>query len=340
MPKQDDFLEQRIRWENPFPTIVIPNPSEKSYIVFTDGTAFNGTHWDLCIAAGGYAVFDFLQYCLLTSKAEIVPGCDHSSFHGESWAIVLVLQNYYKCRIYSDCGAVVAILEKLMEIRPPSLPWWLNKHADIWNLILQHVLKRPVGSIHITKVRAHQKWEVMDDGEAKWYGYANAHVDGVVKKHIQTKYKNQLKIAATLATKRDKAKIALHDFHVYLSEVADRVFQKKNETHRSGINQGPKDESTTDFRQEIAQGPLIIIHSIDITTEDIEACPYTPVFAQRMFDWFRKLEWPDESMAGHDSRPCSLLELYADFVLSTLTLAPAQLIPKSQRRPGFKRSQS
>ena len=75
---------------------------------------------------------------------------------------------------------------------------------------------------------------------------------------------------------------------------------------------------------------------VSLTPEDIESCPYTPVFAQRMLDWFQKLEWPDESMAGHDSRPCSLLELYADFVLSTQTLAPAQRIPKAKCRPGFK----
>jgi len=122
--------------------------------------------------------------------------------------------------------------------------------------------------------------------------------------------------------------VALHHFHVYLAEVADLVLQKRRQNRIQTANQNSDSPSLEDFSDELVKGPLKI-HHITSTPEDMESRPYTPVFAQRVLDWFQELEWPDENMAGHDSRPCPLLELYTDFALSTQTLAPAQLIPKA-----------
>ena len=137
-------------------------------------------------------------------------------------------------------------------------------------------------------------------------------------------------MATACANNRHQNCVSLHQFHVYLAEVADLVLQKRRRNRIQTVTQNSESSNRENFSDELVKGPLKIYH-ITLTPEDIESCPYTQVFAQRMLDLFQKLEWPDENMAGHDSRPCSLLELYADFVLSTQTLAPAQLVPKSKR---------
>lgn len=85
-------------------------------------------------------------------------------------------------------------------------------------------------------------------------------------------------------------------------------------------------ERSVEYLQEI----LLLIteplmhYSVHMHPDGIATCPYTSVFAERLVAWFNKLKWPDVERANHDKRPCTLLELYADFVLSTHTLAPAQ----------------
>lgn len=88
---------------------------------------------------------------------------------------------------------------------------------------------------------------------------------------------------------------ALHDFHVYLAEVADLVLQKRKQDRIQNDNQNSNRDNSEDFSDEIVKGPLKF-HLVSLSPEDIESCPYTPVFAQRMLDWFQKLEWPDESI--------------------------------------------
>ena len=57
LPAQRDFLQQRIQWMTQFLQLHIPSEDHTAQYIFTDGTAFNGEQWDLCIAAGGFCVF-------------------------------------------------------------------------------------------------------------------------------------------------------------------------------------------------------------------------------------------------------------------------------------------
>ena len=103
-------------------------------------------------------------------------------------------QNHYRCNIYCDCGAVVSIMSKLLDLRPLCLRWWLNKHADIWNLILRHIHSRPKGCFNIHKLCAHQR---MEDCVEKWLGNANAHVGSLVRKYVRINYQQQVGSAAS-----------------------------------------------------------------------------------------------------------------------------------------------
>jgi len=113
---------------------------------------------------------------------------------------------------------------------------------------------------------------------------------------VRSKYKSQqLDMATTCAENRHRNCAALHDFHVYLAEVADLVLQKRKQDRIQNDNQNSNRDNSEDFSDEIVKGPLKF-HLVSLSPEDIESCPYTPVFAQRMLDWFQKLEWPDESI--------------------------------------------
>ena len=151
----------------------------------------------------------------------------------------------------------------------------------------------------------------------------------------KTKYASQLAISTQILQERKANFEALHDFHMYIAESANRVFQKRSESWKQGICRKVHGVSTEDFYDELVKEPLVSF-CVQMQPEILDACPCTSVFAEKFITWFNKLKWPDVQKTNHDTRRCSLLELYADFVLSANTLAPAQLIPKSQRPPGFK----
>ena len=221
-------------------------------------------------------------------------------------------------------------------MRPKNLPKGLDKHSDLWDQILQRIHGRNNYAIEIFKVKAvkaHQNWRPIENPKQQWIGCANECVDIAVKAHVKTKYASQLAISTQILQERKANFEALHDFHMYIAESANRVFQKRSESWKQGICGKVHGVSTEDFYDELVKEPLISF-CVQMQPEILDACPCTSVFAEKLITWFNKLKWPDVQKTNHDTRRCSLLELYADFVLSANTLAPAQLIPKWQNKLG------
>ena len=78
-----------------------------------------------------------------------------------------------------------------------------------------------------------------------------------VKKHIRSKYKSQqLDMATTCAENRHRNCAALHDFRVYLAEVADLVLQKRKQDRIQNDNQNINRNDSEDFSDEIVKDPL------------------------------------------------------------------------------------
>ena len=102
------FLLKRMRANNgPIP-FVVPEPQPSVVAIFTDGPARNSESWELAFCAGAGVVFTNTQsYIKVDTFGEPLPGHDHSSFRGESFAILLTLNRYWSPCIYTDCQAVV-----------------------------------------------------------------------------------------------------------------------------------------------------------------------------------------------------------------------------------------
>ena len=89
---------------------------------------------------------------------------------------------------------------------------------------------------------------------------------------------------------------------------------------------------TDDFSDLIPTG-LCETWDCALTDEQIQLCPYSPKFARAVLEWFNQLHWPCGTPSGD---PISLIELYADFVLTTGFSAPVQIVDKSKRSKGHK----
>lgn len=233
LPAQRDFLQQRIQWMTQFPQFHIPSEDHTAEYIFTDGTAFNGEQWDLCIAAGGFCVFQENSLNPTETVTDLVPGYDHSSFRAESWAVLMVLQKYHAAKIMCECSAVLKLFQKLWVMRPKNLPKGLDKHCDLWDQILQHIHGRNNYAIEIFKVKAHQNWRSIENPKQQWIGCANECVDIALKAHVKTKYASQLAISTQILQEIKANFEALHDFQIFTCTLQNQqIVFFKNEVSR------------------------------------------------------------------------------------------------------------
>lgn len=101
----------------------------------------------------------------------IVPGMDHSSFRGESFAVLIALQSKKAIHLYVDCAAVVNLLQQIIECHSSGgqLPAFAS--PDIWNDIVWHIFNRRPGEVMVTKIEAHQNWKALSDGQKRLEGF-------------------------------------------------------------------------------------------------------------------------------------------------------------------------
>ena len=287
----------------------LPNDGPLSHI-FTDGTAFFNDSWLHCLSGGAAIEVNWETSDWKLLDRSIVPGTDHTSFRGESLAVLLALQKKRVLHLYVDCAAVVELLLQIIGCHGccKLLPAFAS--PDIWNDIAWHIFNRQLDDVKVTKIEAHQEWKKLPAGRKRQEGVFSDAVDFQAKQSILYDQK-KLYIKAERALKRDKSnKEHLIQYHDFLCAANDRCFEHKP-PKAEGVQSKPLFSDVLQCIQPFFQNEAI--------TESMpNNFTFGAVFYERFRTWWNSLVW------GHGP-PTSLLELYIDFALSTKTQVPVKV---------------
>ena len=294
--------------------------------LFLDGTAFfnNTGYW----AIAGAAVVkvtpgSFDAICL---EKRLVPDVQQSSFHGELAAVAVALNRAWKCTLYSDCQAVVTLIQQLIDAinLGYNIP---DVEHSIWRTIKQQMCDRPKNSVNIIKVKAHQDWKKLPEGVEKWKAYANDYADRSAKQVVTKDNKQYYKWLTQKVTEHNHNVEIHREFLTYVCEVG-QVFAKlqasKNKTKC-------QNDSNFDLHHAcLCRNTIGVQRNIQIPRNLYLAFPWGPAFLYRVVRWAMGLRW----CKGRCScvKDISMLELFFDFATTTGSLSPVCLTPKNKRK--------
>eukprot|EP00435_Cladocopium_sp_Y103_P007976 s1192_g2.t1 len=210
--------------------------SEEVATVFTDGSAVGQNLVGLTFAAAAYV--HCKDYRIISTCAEAMPGCDHSSYRGEVWAVIMALRDFCFVHVFTDCAAVVAnSIAILSAIRAGTQPTF-SDHDDLWDIVWQLLEGRPVGSLQITKVKAHQDIQSIVEPYERWLAFMNDKADRLAKRCLQSTFPGLVKEIQDACNQRDVDIRMLREFHVMWGEINDAAIlaikQKENPNATSG----------------------------------------------------------------------------------------------------------
>ena len=271
-------------------------PHNREGDVFTDGTCYNSTSWEHAIA--GAAVIEVTgDYQWRLVCRSLLPTPDHSSYRGETFAIILALQNFWKVHIHSDCAAVVDEVQRLLQLHACGESLFARSHHDLWNVVAWHIQQRRPDDIQISKVKAHVDWHSLEPGRDRLSAFYNAMVDLEAKKSVAADHFDLWQRLDGLMSQR-KDKIAmLVKYHDFIWDVHQRSFNVQPRSQPREIQ--PSFAELWTFQ---GSGSRICAPSMT----DLDACPFGKKFAMRVLAWWNQLVWfPDPAV--------SVLELYIDY---------------------------
>ena len=294
--------------------------------LFLDGTAFfnNTGYW--AIAGASVAQAAFGSYKVVCLDRALVPDVQQSSFHGELTAVALALNKAWTCKLYSDCQAVVDLVQRLLDAYDNNCPPPEVEHS-IWRTIVKQVFDRPPNCIQIEKVKAHQNWKILPEGEERWKAYVNSFADKYAKQvitHDNAEYYAWLGKQVKTFTENAKTHEAFLNYACEVGRVFTNIQGKKDNTKcQNGSN--------FDLHHHcITRTNLGVERKIQIPRQQFLAFPWGPTFLFRIVYWARKLQWC--------KGPCkctndiSMLELFFDYANTTGSLSPICLTPKAKRK--------
>ena len=116
-----------------------------------------------------------------TVFAGFLPGCDHTPYRGEIYAIWVALSCFVRPCICIDCSAAKMRLDELIlchvaKVNPPRCDHW-----DIWGRIWSILISRPVNSVSTRKVKAHADWKSITDPNMRRDAWFNDLADKAAK---------------------------------------------------------------------------------------------------------------------------------------------------------------
>ena len=285
---------------------IIPSDGPRSH-VFTDGTAFHNDSWTHCLAGGAAIEIDWETSDWHLLGRSIVPGIDHTSFRGESFAILLALQAKKVITLYVDCAAVVDCIQTIIHCQNMREPLPTFSSPDIWNDIAWHLSHRNFGEVCVVKIEAHQNWKAMTPGTQRLKGFFSDAVDGQAKDAIRIDQKRLFHKISQIVVRDRINKDNLFLYHDFLCAANDCCFE-----HKQKCAEIPSSKPSF-LEVLICIQPFFQVEPVhDVTPLDF---PYGEVFYQRFRNWWNGLVW------GHGP-PTSLLELYIDFSLFTVSQVP------------------
>ena len=219
-----------------WPALSVP-PQASPCTVFSDGSAFLQDTPQFTISSGAAIAVD--GDCCSVLEASLVPGADHSSYRGEAWAILLALESVWAPQFFTDCSAVVDLLQSFLMARCLGTHIVPCKHWDIWQCIRVHILQRPPNLIHITKVDSHVDWQTSSSAFVRWAGRWNDVVDRVAKQVILHDHKSVLNKLTKLAGDVEHQAQRLHDFHRFWVTATTKAMAKSDNQHNSTTQTTP-----------------------------------------------------------------------------------------------------
>eukprot|EP00438_Fugacium_kawagutii_P029601 Skav235415 [mRNA] locus=scaffold924:108827:114000:- [translate_table: standard] len=296
----------------PFPKVVRPIPGDHDSIhhVFTDGSASFTDCFSTTVCAGAWLCAD--GYTITAQGGSVLPGNDHSAYRGEVWAVVLVLQQYHRVIIYTDCAAVLTVCQHLLSARVTgSLPRF-GEHEDLWSLVWEMILTREPGCIQLCKVKAHQDLTSVHDPHLHWMAYMNARVDTLAKDLVKQYCTGNIRALQQHNKALQYNRKMLHQFfdmwNCMNHEAMEVVKQRA----------APRTGAMPVFSVDVDLQNLSDLQC-NVSDADIRSCLYGSTFIQRVIAYFNGLQWDFSKPA------VSLLELYADFSIFTGSLTPVLL---------------
>lgn len=182
-PPLPDVSRFRIQIDSMDWPFVIPVQDGKTHHIFTDGTAFFSNFPTLCLAAGAFIEFELHSTVPICIRRAIAPGIEHNSFIGEMYAILMTLNAYHDVRIFTDCQAVVDLINDAVEGIPQGR-CLCHQHQGLWDCIVAHIKSRPSNSIKISKTKAHSDVKLLSDPQLIWEAKCNSLVDWQAKQAI------------------------------------------------------------------------------------------------------------------------------------------------------------
>lgn len=156
-PYDDEWIRSKALLGDHQVPFVIPECDDKSWHVFTDGSAEFQQQWEYAIAGSAVVILDAFMSnncskCLQTP----LKGPNQNSYRAEVQAILICLNEVWLPCIYSDCMAAVTIFQRMIHQASRGCAQFYCEDWDLWSKIWQHITTRPVGSLRIFHVEAHR----------------------------------------------------------------------------------------------------------------------------------------------------------------------------------------
>ncbi|CAK9111723.1 unnamed protein product [Durusdinium trenchii] len=281
------------------------------------------TLFDPAIKTHEVGLADTLSFRLAPLKGGM-PGADHSPYRGEVWAILLALQRVWAPRFFTDCSAVVSLLQQMLMDRQLGLTSQACKHWDLWEL-WTHILRRPVGAVTITKVSSHTQWWLAPSEFDSWCGRWNDTVDKTAKRVLTGTRRDLLDKLTSLFHDAERNAALLFEFHQYWTAASCGAMSQKDDGQQSA---GSVPDIEGMYMQQGGVCPLARVQ----WCADVDA-PFGATFSERFFRLFQRVSL---NPGGGAEESSSLLELYISFALDTRTMAPVyfpSLKKKTASRP-------
>ena len=219
---------------------------------------------------------------------EPLPGHDHSSFRGESFAFLLTLNRYWSPCIFTDCQAVVNILLKMIRARSCGAKNFKCNHWDIWPLIWQHFLQRPPGLITVTKVPAHCDCKMMNPNSLEhWHAYCNDAADQLAKKTLKDAFRFLLAQGEDQLNRKNSTIQRMQNLALCVSQIAEIIFES---------NSGAAPEHTAVTQQQsfddLVPGGVLQMVDCHLSEDVVNQCPFSSRFAISVSQRACQLQWP------------------------------------------------
>eukprot|EP00435_Cladocopium_sp_Y103_P055583 s604_g18.t1 len=215
------------------PAVVTPDrTSDDHHDVFTDGSSTGNTHTGFTVAAAAFV--HCKGYKVLTTRAEPMPGNDHSAYRAETWGVIMALSTFRFVHIYTDCSSVVCNLSAAISARKSGSCPRFTDHEDLWGIVWRLVLDRETDAVIVTKVKAHQDVSAICDPTLRWKAVMNDKADKLAKACIKRHWGLDLDAIVDRLSTRDKDIVFLRQFHSMWHEINLEALQKSKKNKEEG----------------------------------------------------------------------------------------------------------